>query len=159
MAECKACQLFWNSRRCLKSKGLFWEAHLHLSYAICGKACGVFVCWFDRWTCNGQGRGAAAPNKVILRAGVLSKSTGLNCHWFFSAHQRQCVFLSSFGFLFAFTIFFCCSYIVLNSKLRWNRDVRRLLVSTKSFPNQPGLKIYLEMVREIYGIWVTIGIS
>lgn len=71
-------QLFWNSCRCLKSKGFFSEAHLHLSYAICAKACGVFVCWFDRLTCNGQDRWAAAPNKVILMAGVLQKSVRPN---------------------------------------------------------------------------------
>lgn len=67
----KACQLFWNSCRCLKSKGFFSEAHLHSSYAICAKACGVFVCWFDRLTCNGRDHRAAVPNKVILIAGVL----------------------------------------------------------------------------------------
>jgi hypothetical protein len=61
-AEWKAGQLFWNSCRCLKSKGFFSEPHLHLPYAISAKACGVFVFWFDRLTCNGQDGWAAAPN-------------------------------------------------------------------------------------------------
>lgn len=88
VAAWKACQLFWNSCRCLKSEGFFREAHLHLSCATGAKACGVFVCWFDRLTCNGQGPGAAAPSKVTLIAGVLQKSAGLNSPWFFSALQR-----------------------------------------------------------------------
>lgn len=51
------------SCRCLKSKGFLSEAHLHLSYVICAKACGVFVCWFDRLTYNGQDHRRLLPTK------------------------------------------------------------------------------------------------
>lgn len=97
--------LFWNSCRCWKSKGFFGEAHLHLSYAICAKACGVFVCWFDRLTCNGQDPGVAALSKVTLIAGV---SLEISCSEFpmifLCPSRRMCCSNVPLGFLFAFTI-------------------------------------------------------
>lgn len=149
--------VFWNSCRCLKRKGFFREAHLHLSYAVCAKACGVFVCWFDRLTHNGLGCGVAAPDQVVLMSQSSLKPNCLDDPWFFSALQRTRCFNVLVGFLIAFTIFFC--YVVLKSKLRWNRDFVRLIISTKSFQNQPVLQMSLEVVEEIYGINVSIGIS
>lgn len=107
IAQWKACQLFWNSCRCLKSKGFFSEAHLHLSYAICAKACGVFVCWFDRLTCNGQDHQGGCSQQSHSDSW---SSLEINCPElpviFLCPSKENVLFSCSFGFLFAFTIFF-----------------------------------------------------